>query len=783
MTASSRPSTPPSLRALHLEDDPHDAEIIQAVLEEAGLVLDIQRVDTRDGFCAGLAEGGFDLVLADFSLPTFDGLSALELAREHAPELPFIFVSGALGEEVAIEALKNGATDYVLKARLSRLASAVRRALRERQERVQRRHAEERLRRSEAFLADGQRISHTGSWGWALADGTVTWSDEQYRMLGFQPGGVAPSLECFLGVVHPDDLARVQRVLDEALRGRQPYSMDYRVVLPDGSARHLRSMGRPVQAASGQVEEFIGTTTDITERVEAEATLRARQEMLDLAQQAARAVAFECRIGPGMAPGRSAHGQAPDGAYASIGVWRQRVHPDDWPAVEDAIRHAEQSGQLEVEYRAADPDAGARWLQAKGRMLRDEEGRPERIVGFMFDVTQRRDAEHELRRLQARLLQAQRLEALGTLAGGIAHDFNNILGAVLGYGERMLRELPREGRLRRDIENILAAGERGRALVDRILTFSRSGMGECIPVHVEGVVRETLDLLAATLPAGISIRSTLKAGRAAIQGDPTQVHQLLMNLATNAIQAMPAGGTLDVSLALLHAGGERAVTVGTVAAGDYVVLEVRDSGIGIAPEKQDRIFDPFFTTKELGVGTGLGLSLVHGIVTGVGGAIDVTSMPGQGSCFSVYLPRASDAPEQAHDAEQDIPRGTGQRVLFVDDEALLVELATETLAELGYAMVGFTSSAEALEAFRADPEGFDALVTDERMPGMSGSALIRQVRSIRRGMPVLLVSGYVGDVAVPRGGDAGPDELLKKPLSTRQLAISLARVLTPPLQA
>ncbi len=409
-------------------------------------------------------------------------------------------------------------------------------------------------------------------------------------------------------------------------------------------------------------------------------------------------------------------------------------------------------------------------MRSVGRPVTAQTGAVDEYIGTSSDITDRITAEAALR-------QAQRLEAMGTLAGGIAHDFNNILGAILGYGERALREAPPGGRVRADLESIIAAGERGRALVDRVLMFSRGGMGERTAVHVEAVVREALDLIAANSPPGVVIEAALQAGRAATLCDPTQVHQLLMNLATNAIQAMPEGGTLRVSLKAVHFDAERVAMIGTVAAGDYIVLEVADSGCGIAPEILEQIFDPFFTTKEAKVGTGLGLSLVHGIVMDIGGAIDLASSVGSGSVFTVHLPRTGDAPPDLDDVPQDIPQGAGQRVLFVDDEEALVRLATETLQELGYAPVPFTSSLAALEAFRADPKGFDAVVTDERMPGMSGSALIRAVRGIRRSVPVVLVSGYVGDMLTTRADNAGANEILKKPLSARELATSLARVL------
>ena len=441
------------------------------------------------------------------------------------------------------------------------------------------------------------------------------------------------------------------------------------------------------------------------------------------------------------------------------------------------MARASQSGEVAAEYRVVHPGGAVRWLQAKGRMFFDDQGRPARVVGFMLDVTEKHQAEDELRGLEKQLRLAQRLEAMGTLAGGIAHDFNNILGAILGYGERAARDAPRDSRLRRDLDSILAAGERARSLVDRILTFSRGGAGERTAVRVEQVVREALDLVAAKLPPEIAIETALQAGAAAMLGDPTEVHQVLMNLATNAVQAMPSGGTLRVSLTTAHIDGSRVATIGTIGAGEYIVLEVSDDGTGIRPEILDRIFDPFFTTKEVSVGNGLGLSLVHGIVMEANGAIDVASAVGSGSTFTVYFPRAGDASDDLDDAERAVPQGGGQRVLFVDDEEPLVALATETLEELGYAPVGFTSSAAALEAFRANPKGFDAVITDERMPGMSGSALIRAVRDIRRSVPIVLVSGNTGGIVTARAYNSGANDVLKKPLSARELATSLARVL------
>ena len=770
------------LRILHLEDDARDAELVQGVLESGGIACDVTRVDTRDDYAAALAGGAHDLILADFSLPSFDGMSALRLAVEKRPELPFIFVSGTLGEEVAIEAVKIGATDYVLKERLSRIVSSVRRALREARERAERKQAVEQLRLSEAFLAEAQRISLTGSWAWVLSSGKVTWSEQQFRMLGFQPGAAEPSVELFLTALHPDDRERVRRELEEATRARRPYEINYRIVLPEGT-RYLSSVGRPVPGADGAIDEYIGTTTDVTERVRAQAALLARQEMLDLAQKAARAVAFEWKNGAGEGENRwspeleAMYGLCAGSCDGSFEAWKKLVHPEDWPAVEQAIEHARLSGEFSAEYRVSHAEHPVRWLQARGRMFFDDAGSPARMVGFVQDATQRKQAEEELRAMERRLRRAEHLESMGTLAGGIAHDFNNILGAILGYGEMALRDAAPGTRLRRDLDHILAAGERGRALVDRVLAFSQSGVGEREPVHVEEVVREALDLLAGGLPPNVRVELELHAGRAAMLGDPTQVHQVVMNLATNALQAMPKGGVLRVSLNCERFDAPRAAAIGSLSAGEYLVLRVSDTGTGIHDEVLERMFDPFFTTKEVGVGSGLGLSLVHGIANAVGGAIDVATELGRGSTFTVYLPRSGDARARGAAESGPLPRGDGQRVLIVDDEEPLVRLAAETLEELGYAPVGFTSSLSALREFGANPQRFDAILTDERMPGITGSTIIGEVRRMNPSIPILLMSGYVGAATALRARELGANDVLKKPLLARELATSLARAL------
>ncbi|MGH8729721.1 MAG: ATP-binding protein [Burkholderiales bacterium] len=390
---------------------------------------------------------------------------------------------------------------------------------------------------------------------------------------------------------------------------------------------------------------------------------------------------------------------------------------------------------------------------------------------------ERTRAEEEKQKLEAQLRQSQKMEAMGTLAGGIAHDFNNILGAIIGYGEMAHRSAPEGSTTQRYLDNVMIAANRAKALVERILAFSRSGLAERVPVHVESVAAETVEMLRASLPAGIELKVNLTAGNASVIGDATQIHQVVMNLCSNAIQAMASGGVLDVKLDRVAFDEPKVFSHGRITPGGYLRLEVSDTGAGIEPKLLERIFDPFFTTKGVGDGTGLGLSLVHGIVRDHGGGIDVHSRPGTGSTFEVYLPIAGEIVEPATSAQAEVAPGRGETVMLVDDEQALVALGEEMLAELGYEPVGFQDSVAALAAFQTNPQRFDAVLTDETMPGMTGTELAREIRKLRPDIPVLLMSGYRGRALAARAATSGINDLLKKPLQSHDIAASLARAL------
>ena len=475
------------------------------------------------------------------------------------------------------------------------------------------------------------------------------------------------------------------------------------------------------------------------------------------------------------------HGLGADTPVTTREAWIASldIHPDDVTRMQTAVRdHLEgRTDHYEGEYRVRHPDGEWHWLQARGRHILDASGKARRFVGSAIDVTARKNAEAEKERLERELRQSQKMEAMGTLAGGIAHDFNNILGAILGYGELAQKATQEDSIVRGYVDNVMHAGGRAKALVERILAFSRSGVGERGPINVQAVIEETLELLAASLPPGVRLEKRFQAGDAAIIGDATQLHQVAMNLCTNALQAMENGGVLEVVLDRADVAHERRLSHGNLLPGAYARLCVSDTGSGIPPQVLDRMFDPFFTTKGVGQGTGLGLSLVHGIVADLGGAIDVRTTVGRGTTFTIWLPISGEASAPSPEADAALPHGQGQTVMIVDDERPLVSLAEETLANLGYEPIGFSSSMAALEAFRDAPQRFDAVLTDETMPELVGTELARQIRLLRPDIPIVLMSGYSGAQLHERARAVGIQELLRKPLQSKDIAESLGRVL------
>jgi PAS domain S-box-containing protein len=399
--------------------------------------------------------------------------------------------------------------------------------------------------------------------------------------------------------------------------------------------------------------------------------------------------------------------------------------------------------------------------------VRDKSGN---IINF---VSIGRDITNELM-LERQLRQSQKMEAIGTLAGGIAHDFNNILAAIIGFAEMSLNRLPEDTRSQHDLKQVINAAYRGESLVNQILSFSHQRELEKKPIQLEFIIKEALKFLRATLPKTIKIRQKIKTNLDMVIADPTQIHQLLINLCTNAAQAMrEKGGVLEISLADVYISENQ---ISDLSAGPFIELKVSDTGIGMDASVMEQIFNPFFTTKKLGEGTGMGLSVVHGIVKSHGGAITVDSTLGKGSTFHVFFPKIEREVREEPCEVELVPTGEGS-ILFVDDEKVLKDIGERILKSLGYKVVATTSSIEAIEIFRKEPDKFDMVVTDQTMPDMTGYDLAKELMGIRPDIPVILCTGFSETVSPEKAKDLGIKEFLMKPINRRKIAETIRRVM------
>ncbi len=399
------------------------------------------------------------------------------------------------------------------------------------------------------------------------------------------------------------------------------------------------------------------------------------------------------------------------------------------------------------------------------------------IMGLCRDIGERKESEAEKAQLEEQLRQAQKMQAIGTLAGGIAHDFNNILMPVIIQTEVALLSVPEDSPIRSSLQEVLEASHRAKGLVKQILTFSRQTETERVPLLVGPIVKEALKLLRSTLPTTIEIQQDIPVDDNYVLADPTQIHQVLMNLCTNAAHAMSeSGGLLKVGLTEKYVGSTGHSDYPELVPGKYVQLSVRDTGCGIDPSVRDRIFEPFFTTKQRTEGTGMGLSVVHGIVKGYGGAVVVESQPGEGAVFHVLLPVVEGESRTDSQARGSLPQGK-ERILVVDDERSVIESWTSLLAYLGYEVTAEESSITAFETFRSRPEEFDLVITDQTMPNMRGDELARKLIEIDPAIPIVLCTGYSDVISEKKAKSLGIKEFIMKPIVMEEVAKTLRKVL------
>jgi PAS domain S-box-containing protein len=639
-----------------------------------------------------------------------------------------------------------------------------------------------------------------------VAEALTGWRTEEAR---------GRKIEEVFDLVHEQTHERPVHPVGLVLKDGQPKALANHtaVVTKDGRLVPIEDSAAPILDAGGRVIGVVLVFHDVTEKRHVQDELRRSEEKF-------RSAFANAAIGFSMATpdGRFVDANA---AFCSLTGHEidelreltipQLIHPDD---------QEENMGQLNrmldgeiqsfvVENRYLRGDGNLVWVRKSTSLVRDGKSEPIFVITLVEDITYRKQAEEALertrdeleirvqertaelqeayeslqremeerKRAESMLRQAQKIEALGTLAGGIAHDFNNILAAIIGFSEIIKDRAPKDSRDHHLAGRIHAAGLRGRELVKQMLTFSRRTEEEKKPVLLSSIIRESMRLLRASIPSTIAMETNIKREPGLILGDPAQVSQVLMNLATNAAFAMREnGGTLTVGLSDVTLSPSDS-DIHSIVPGSYLKLTVTDTGTGMAPEVIDRAFDPFFTTKKVGEGTGLGLSVVLGIVEQAHGHIRVESTPGRGTTFTILFPMIpKEAAEAGSTKDATLPSGN-ERILFVDDEVALVEMGEEVLSELGYEVTCRSGSREALALFKEDPSGFDLVITDQTMPGMTGIQLAVEILSIRPGMPILLCTGFSHNVNQEAARSVGVKGFMFKPLTKEEIANAVRVVL------
>jgi len=623
------------LRILMIEDSQEDAELILLHLQAHSVECTCVQVDTLEGFLSKLKSGVWDLVLSDYSLPGTDGMAVLESLRALDPDLPFILLSGVLDEGAAVEAMRKGANDFILKGNLSRLVPVIWREMKESE-----------LRRKQRLFEEELRLLHTAI-------------------------GQTPDM----------------------------------VMITDAEGQILYA-----NAAAEAITGFH------------------RAEMV------------------GQNPRLFKSDRHDTAFYRSM--WEVLLRGETWKG--HIVNRRKDRSLWDAETVIA-PVFNSR-------------GELQNYLCTARDITLER-------KLQGLVEQSQRLETIGTLTSGIAHDFNNILMPVMGHAELGLARSPGDPKIRHDLEVIQASASRARDLIAQILSFSRKGAGEDVPIEVQSLLSESLKLLRATLPTSMGFEVELDARGTFVKVDPTKLHQVILNLCINASHAMRGlAGRLTVKLKPEHLPVTPCAMNVNLQEGEYLCLEVTDTGRGISSEHLDKVFLPFFTTKPPREGTGLGLSVTHGIVSAAKGGIQVGSQPGVGTSFKIFLPISSSLLGLPVVQGDETVKGHGH-ILLVDDEKTLVDMLEASLTQMGFQVSSFCDPRLALRAFADSPTAFQIAVTDHTMPGLSGLQLAQAIWSLNPGFPIILMTG---DPDMEKFGlplsQAGFRACLSKPMSPKDLA-------------
>lgn len=764
------------LRLLIADDDSSDVELCLRYLRKQGVLFDAESVATPDQFAQRLREQSFDVVLSDYNMGGWTGMDALAIVKQLRPEVPLILMTGTLGDELAVESIKAGVTDYVLKGQLARLPMALYRAQEERMLREAEVRALTALRESEEHYRTLVQNAPEAIVVLDVEKGVfIDCNDNATKLFQFtreqllnrglialsppsQPGGGGSAV------------AMMEKI-DLAMRGLTPHF----------EWLHRNSIGADIPcevhlvrlASSADRGLVRGSILDITERKLAEAALRASEaryrSLVNNASYGIYWVTPEGKllfVNPALV--RMLGYESIDEVLASGDTTALFC---DAAAREEVRAQFFNTGRVDATVDWKRKDGRAIHVRINGRETAHPEDGQRCVEVIVEDITERQN-------LEKQLANAQKFEAIGQLAGGIAHDFNNMIGAILGWADMGVEETDPGSRLRRHFEKVHQQGERAAALTRQLLAFARRQILEPRNVDLNNTVVETLNLLEKVLGSNIEIRANLAPDLAVVRADPVQVEQVVMNLCINARDAMPEGGSLilDTSNATFD---ERFCAMQPLAhPGSYAMLSVTDSGTGMDAATLDRIFEPFFTTKEVGKGTGLGLATIYGIVRQHNGFVQVYSEFGLGSTFRVYLPAADVAADvaRATEAPQEV-RGGNETLLVAEDHEGLRHLAVETLSGLGYDIIVANDGEQALAEFQRNRSRISLILLDVVMPKLSGPEVYERICVDAPGFPVVFATGYSADIAMLQSAQARGLPILQKPYAPRDLARKIRETL------
>ena len=612
---------------------------------------------------------------------------------------------------------------------------------------------------------------------WEFDIATDHWayvSPQAKRILGFAPEDWKDR-SWWLDRIHPDDREWAGEFCQKAITQGVEHVLEYRFIANDGHTVWLYDIIQ-VEIRNDLPVKTRGVMIDITKRKQTEAALLDSEEKFRaIVAHSTNAVLLTQPNKGVLTANQAACDLFQMTEQELIAGGRSAIVDMTDPRLAAAIAERDRTGKAIAELNFKKKDGTTFPGIVSSSVFSDSKG--DHYTSMIIqDISARKRAEAENLKLHQQLRQTQKMEAIGTLASGIAHDFNNILTSILGYADLALGVAESDSRIRNYLNEVQTAGNRAGELVKQILTFTRKTENELRPIQVSIVAKEAVRLLRATIPASIVINHAIESDTV-IQGDPSQVHQIFMNLCTNASHAMAGnGGILTVQLSNSHLDKDSIENIGHLTPGDYLTITVTDTGIGIPKKDMEFIFDPYFTTKGVGEGTGLGLSVVHGIVKSYGGEIVVDSAPGRGTTFTVYLPAVKIPMEVPADDPDILPHGH-ERILVIDDEAVIARMCHQMLSNFGYRVTLQVSSPEALALFKNRPQEFDLVLTDMTMPDMNGDRLAMEMKKLRQDIPIILFSGYSKIITEEKAAEIGISAYIRKPFIKKELLKTIRNVL------